>query len=108
MTEGKTDLRERERERAITDLNDPITDDIGAVVCLLVSCYGLDLCLLHLLTTKTQNTETETTLAVKRNGVCLPQALAHVLTSLLHRRDNGGKIETEAVRIPIVHFDEHW
>ena len=94
MTEGKIDLRERERERAITDLNDPITDDIGAVICLLVSCYGLDLCLLHLLTTKTQNTETETTLAVKRNGVCLPQALAHVLASLLHRRDNGGKIET--------------
>ena len=90
----KESERERERERELTDLNDPITDDIGAVVCLLVSCYGQDLCLLHLLTTKTQNTETETTLAVKRNGACLPQAFAHALASLLYQRDNGGKIET--------------
>ena len=54
-------VREGEREREgekLADLNDPITDDVGAVVCLLVSGHGLDLRLLHLLTTQTQNTET--------------------------------------------------
>ena len=56
--------REREREeggeRELADLNDPIADDVGAVVSLLVSGHGLDLCLLHLLTTQTKNTETHT------------------------------------------------
>ena len=52
-------MRERERrERELADLNDPITDDVGAVVSLLVSSHGLDLCLLHLLPTQTKNTET--------------------------------------------------
>ena len=48
---------EREGERELADLNDPITDDIGAVVSLLVSGHGLDLCLLHFLPTQTKNTE---------------------------------------------------
>jgi hypothetical protein len=49
--------RERERERELAHLNDPTAGDVGAVVCLLVGGHGLNLCLLHLLTTKTQNTE---------------------------------------------------
>ena len=53
--------RERERkgegERELADLNDPITDNVGAVVSLLVSGHGLDLCLLHLFPTQTKNTE---------------------------------------------------
>ena len=46
-------------EREFADLNDPITDDVGAVVSLLVSSHGLDLCLLHFLPTQTKNTETD-------------------------------------------------
>ena len=54
MTEGKTDLREterereregereRERDRQTESDHRTITDDIRAVVCLLVSCYRLE------------------------------------------------------------------
>ena len=45
--------RERERESSLTRMILLSTDDIGAVVCLLVSDCGLDLCLLHLFTTET-------------------------------------------------------
>ena len=55
---GRESKTERERERDLADLNDSITDDVGAVVSLLVSGHGLDLCLLPLLPTQTKNTET--------------------------------------------------
>ena len=47
----------RERER--TDLYDSITDDVGAVECLLVCSYSLNICLLYLLSKQTENTETK-------------------------------------------------
>ena len=53
-------MREREeRERERTDLNDSITDNVGAVECLLVCGYSLNLRLLYLLPTQTENTETK-------------------------------------------------